>query len=92
MSADLAGTRSPWRSARECALGVCAAWLLVQNVVLLIALLVAGPAAAWSLLAPLLGVAFVLMTPLWLVPVILLLAGRTPGTRVACPPTHEVMR
>ena len=92
MSGDARDPRTSWRSARECALGLCAAWLLVQNLVLVLALVLAGPAAPWSMLAPLLGVAFLLMTPLWLVPVVVLVAGRMSGTRAAVPQTREVMR
>lgn len=90
MSGDARGPRAAWRSARECALGLCAAWLVVQNVVLVIALLVGGPAAAWHTLTPMLAIACVLMTPLWLVPAILLFAGARRGRREACRGTHEV--
>jgi hypothetical protein len=92
MSGDPRGEGSRWRPARECALWLCLAWLVVQNMALGIALLVGGPGAAWHLGAPLLGVAFVLMTPMWLVPVLLLCMGRNAGRRARCPETREVMR
>jgi hypothetical protein len=92
MSGDARGQGAPWRPARECALWLCAAWLVVQNMALGIALLVGGPGAAWHLGAPLLGVAFVLMTPIWLVPALMLCAGRNAGRRARCPETREVMR
>jgi hypothetical protein len=90
MRADVRGPRAAWRSARECALGLCAAWLVVQNIVLVIALFVGGPSAAWHALTPVLGLACVLMTPLWLVPAILMFAGARRGRREACRGTHEV--
>ena len=43
-------------------------------------------------LAPLLVVALMLMTPLWLVQALLLLAGKLGEHRAACPRTREVMR
>jgi hypothetical protein len=90
MSADVRGRSAAWRPARECALGLCVAWLVVQNLALVIALLVGGPAAAWHTLAPVIGAAFLLMTPLWLVPAALLVAGRMSGHRAECPGTREV--
>ena len=92
MSGDPRGGHAAWRPARECALWLCAAWLVVQNMALGIALLVGGPGAAWHLTAPVLGVAFALMTPLWLVPAALLFAGRAAGRRARCPGTREVTR
>ena len=92
MPGDAGDPRVAWRPARECALGLCVAWLVVQNMALVIALLVGGPSAAWRTLTPMLGVAFLLMTPLWLVPVVVLVAGRMSGKRAACPRTREVVR
>lgn len=92
MSASVPGPRAAWRPARECALGVCVAWLVVQNMALVIALLVGGPSAAWRTLTPMLGVAFLLMTPLWLIPVAVLVAGRMSESRAQCPQTREVVR
>ena len=93
MSSDPRGVDAPWRPARECALWLCVAWLVVQNLALGIALLVGGPGAAWHLGAPLLGVAFAIMTPMGLVPALMLCAGRRMAERRAhCPGTREVMR
>ncbi len=92
MFAEPRGVDSGRRRAFECALGLCAVWLLVQNVVIVIALLAGGPSAAAHTLAPLLVVALMLMTPLWLVPALLLLAGKLGEHRAACPRTREVMR
>jgi hypothetical protein len=83
---------APLRSARECVLGVFAAWLVVQNLALAAALLLGGAGAAWRVGAPLLGVAFLCMTPLWIVPAALLVAGRMAGRRAHCPETREVRR
>ena len=90
MSGDPGGVRSGRRCALECALGLCAVWLLVQNVVIVIALLAGGTSALLHTLAPLLVVALVLMTPLWCVPAIALLAGWLAKRRAGCPGTREV--
>ena len=92
MSGDPRGAGAPWRPARECALWLCLAWLVVQNLALGIALLVGGPGAAWHLGAPLLGAAFVFMTPMWLVPALMLCVGRSAVRRAHCPETREVRR
>lgn len=63
------GRREAWRCARECALWLCAAWLVVQNVVLFAILVSGGADRLWSSLLPTLGAAFAIMLPLWLVPV-----------------------
>ena len=55
MSSDPRGVDAPWRPARECALWLCVAWLVVQTRALGLALLVGGPGAAWHLGAPLAG-------------------------------------
>ena len=85
MSTDPGETRAAWRPACECALALCAAWLVVQNLALGIALLVDGPGAAWHLSAPLLGVALLFMAPLWLVPAIALFLGLGAGARIVAP-------
>ena len=64
-----ANRRGALRSARECALGVCALWLVVQNIVLVAVFLTGGAGTSWSALLPALGLAFALMIPLWLVPI-----------------------
>ena len=90
MFADRHGAAPRWRTARECALGVCVAWLVVQNLAILIALLVGGTNAAWTALTPMLALAFLVMTPLWLVPVIAFFVIGRHARRNACPGTHEV--
>lgn len=92
MPAETHGAGGAWRPARECALGVCVAWLVVQNLALVIALLLGGPGATLRTLTPMLGVAFLLMSPLWILPVVVLAAGRVSAGRPACPRNPEVSR
>ncbi|MBI5168240.1 MAG: hypothetical protein HZA61_02005 [Candidatus Eisenbacteria bacterium] len=66
--ASSARRESPWRLARECAFGLCTAWLIVQNAVLL-AVLVRWQPNALALAFESLQKALVLMLPLWLIPV-----------------------
>lgn len=58
---------SPWRRVRECAFGLCTVWLVVQNSLLLAVLLRREPDAI-TLAFDSLQKAFVLITPLWLIP------------------------
>lgn len=58
---------SPWRFVRECVFGLCTLWLVVQNTLLLVALLRWEPNAL-SLAFDSLHKAFLLMSPLWVIP------------------------
>jgi len=62
-----AGRREAWRRARECALGACALWLLVQNLVLGTVLLAGRVGMPWLHVAGALAVALAIVAPLWLV-------------------------
>jgi hypothetical protein len=58
---------SPWRRVRECLFGLCTVWLVVQNTLLLIVALQHQPNTIELALAAL-QKAFVLLTPLWVIP------------------------
>jgi len=83
MSPSDAVRRDGFRCARECALAVCAAWLLVQNVVLVAVVLAGGFARPLGSMLPVLGLALLLMAPLWLVPAGVLLLARARALRAA---------
>lgn len=82
MSSPDAGRRAAWRRAGVACLGLCAAWLLIENAVLLALVLALGPAPAAAAAAPVLRVALAMMTPLWLVPAAVLVAGLAAGRAV----------
>ncbi|HTR98032.1 MAG TPA: hypothetical protein VMH61_09025 [Candidatus Acidoferrales bacterium] len=75
MSSSELRSRGTWRRAREFALATCAAWLVVQNAVLLAAFSTMRPDAAWHAAGSVLRAALAVMAPLWLIPLILLAGG-----------------
>lgn len=62
---------SPWRALRECSLGICTAWLVIQNTVLL-GLLVWHRPLSLAMLAEALGRTLLLMAPLCIIPAAIL--------------------
>ncbi len=71
--------RRAWRHAGVACLGLCVAWLVIENAVLLVLVLALGPAPAAAAAAPVLRAALAMMTPLWLLPALFLVAGLAAG-------------